>query len=1009
MLTDRSGRTDETTVRELLALTARHVVRLHSGSSFLGTGFLVSADTVVTCAHVVRGRAGAPLGVIAEDVELTAVVVRAEPEDPGEEPVHAFPDLAELRLCEPLRHEGVWLDEKPPAPGEYVAVSGFSGRTLESGIQPDSLHLRVVGPSGRFVRLQDDQVVQGLSGSPVLSLRTGRICGVLKASRSEKAVLGGWLVPVDAVELCSPGLLGRNAAAHRPGTGWYDLVRGWRALRSALFGEVRDGGNTRTTPAQMLAHGAMPFVDRPELAHLQAWCLEAPDFLLRLLHAPGGSGKTRLAAELCRRLDEHGWLAGFVERDAFRDPVRRARWLDDLTSALDAGYSVLAVFDYAQARQDDICDLLAHVRRRAGGSSLRVLLLARSAEPLWQTLREQLEDLDIEDWALGGASVHRLASRLGGTEPGALAARAFDEFSRRLDCSWLPVPAELEERARAQRTVLGVLACALDAVLTLKQGDTWAEGDDPLVRVCRHETRGWHTTLTDRVGAHGPLSGRTGPLLSQGLLLVPTLARGRTGPELTTLLRRTHEAGFPGQAPLNWTAVHTCLRMLYPAEPDGVAPLEPDRIGEILIRRVLSEPESSGGDGGRAYVSAVLEVSGLPGARRTDAVLETLDALARARGCTATGRLADHPAHAVLDRVLGEVLAGDPALLPAFATVGGRVPHAEPLAEVMRPVAESCDLDILLRTEKCLPGHPGGLSVIGALVLGRLLAGPDANDGEDHLLTRLRRLVRYSRRLEETARQAEALDAAYEAVLLSRDLVRRSERHERDYAAALVNLSLMRRRTGETDAALELAAEAVVLNRRLLERAGAHDRQRLLDTAAALSTLALLRLDDHQYNGAAADAAEGVIRCEEAGASPRQQDVLLLCLEVLAQCRHRTGRIEPGLAASRQAVDLVRNLAERQPARYLARLPDVLQRHGLGLAGAGRSEEAYLALREAARRRALLVRHHPAGLQEQRRVLTVLVRLSEELDEMSHERSSWVQMLSAVDSSEASWERHADQ
>lgn len=990
---------DTVTSARLQDLLERQVVQIACGERFRGTGFLVAPDTVLTCAHVVARHAGAPIGVVTGDRTTTAAVVRMAPSAPGSGSVHPYPDLAELRLAEPLDERGVWLDDTPPAQGDTVCVPGFSGHTLEPGIQPDTLWLRVAGRSGRFVRLQDDQVVQGFSGGPVLNPRTGRVCGVLKASRSEKGVFGGWLIPVDAVPHCSPELPGANADAHRPGTPWFDLVRGRAERQNALFGpEPREGTGRsgRTTPAGMLARGAMPFVDRPELKQLQNWCLETDDVLVRLLYAPGGSGKTRLARELCRGLRDHGWIAGFADREPFNDPVSRARWLDGLADAVRAGFPALVVFDYAQARQDDICALLTRLHQVDEEMTLRVLLLGRSAEPLWQTLREALEDLGVEDWALSGASVHRLPGLLAGTTPESLAAQAFTEFARQLDRSWLPVPATLDERARARSTVLGVLACALDAVLTLSRGESWEESDDPLVRICRHETRGWHTALEDRIGSGGALAGRTGPLMTQGLLLVPTLARRRDAAELTTLLGRTREAAFPGQPPLPMAAVHTCLRALYPDGSGGVAPLEPDRIGEILIRRVLSEPESAGADGALAYLTAVLDVGRLPVAARTEAVLETLDALARARGCTVVGRITDHPAHPVLDHALTRVLEQDPALLPALAVTGGRVPHAEPLAGVMRPVLESCGPELLRTVEKHLPAHSSGLSEISALVHARLLAEPDTGDGEEERLARQRRLVRYSLRLDETGRRPEALDAAHEAMVLGRDLVRRFERHQEEYAAALNNLSLLRHRAGRTDDALELSVEAVALQRRLVAEGGPRQRRRLLDTATTLSTLALLRLGDEQFNGAAADAAEGVARCEQAGAGPRQQDVLLHCLEVLAECRHRVGLTGPALTASGQAVDLLRDLAERQPARYLSRLPDTLQRHGLGLIRAGRDREAYGALREAVQRRAVLPRT-PARVRDQSTALRVLAALSGELDGLGHERSSWLRMLSDED------------
>ncbi|MFP3989606.1 trypsin-like peptidase domain-containing protein [Streptomyces sp. E11-3] len=988
-------------LERLRVLTERNVVSIWADGAFRGTGFLVTVDTALTCAHVVAGGKEGSLTATVEGRTVAIDVVRLMPEDRGAGSTYGFPDLAELRLSEPAHDvQGVWLGHAAPTQAASVSVHGFSGHTLEAGVQPDTLFLTVAGRSGRFVRLQWDQVVQGFSGSPVLDTTTGRVCGVLKASRHEKGMSGGWLIPVDAVEECSPGLLERNQAAHRPGTVWFDIARDRRGRQTDLFGPEPGGPRSGNSPAQMLARGAMPFVNRPELGELKDWCYAREDQLLRLLYAPGGSGKTRLSAELCDQLRNMGWIAGFADRESFGNPLRLAQWLEGLTSALSAGFPCLVVFDYAQARLGDISALMAHIHRhRPDGITLRVLLLARSEEPLWHALQDEFEAQYIEDWALRGASSLRLPSTLSAKEPGTLVTEAFAEFARLLECPWVVMPPSLARRADQQDSILGMLAAALDAVLTLRQGEEWKESDDPLARICRHEITGWYALLQDRLGTGGVLAGRTGRLMAEGLLLVPTLAQRRDRSELTALLMSVRTAAFPGQPPVNAAAVQSCLRALYPA-PDGnhVAPLEPDRLGEILVRRVLAEPESSGDD--VAYLRAALDVSPLRDEQtRTRATLETLDVLARARGCTAVGRVVDHAAHAVLDRALARVVRENPrTLVPALVTVGARVPHAEPLADLIQPVLETCETDLLCLVEPRLPAYPSGLSPLSALVLQRLLQSPDAGSDDSSRHVRLRRLRSYSLRLEESGRRDDAIRAADEAVLLSRDLVRGSARYRSDYAAALHNLGLLRHRNGETESALELSSEAVLLYRQLMDGHRDVRHRTLMDMAGALSTLALLRLGDAQVNGAARDAAEGVIRCEQVPEGARDDEVYLACLETLAECRHRTGRSEEALTSSRQAVERLEELVRLRPGRYLARLPDTLQRHGFGLIRAGRFRAAYQVLSRAAMERAALSPGVSPGLREQQAlVLQVLLQLSDELDEFAHERSSWVQMRNVLD------------
>ncbi len=992
---------DDDALERLRVLTEQNVVGIWAGESFCGTGFLVAPDTALTCAHVVAGWEKGALTATVEGRRVAIEVVRLVPEVKGEGSTYGFPDLAEVRLSEPAHAvRGVWLGGAGPRQGASVSVHGFSGHTLDPGVQPDTLYLRVAGRSGRFVRLQWDQVVQGFSGGPVLDTTTGRVCGVLKASRHEKGMSGGWLIPVDAVEECSPGLLERNHAAHRPGTVWFDLARDRAGRQAALFGPEPGSPGSGNTPAQLLARGAMPFVERPELGELEQWCYAPDDQLLRLVYAPGGSGKTRLAAELCHRLRQHGWIAGFADRQSFGSPQRRSEWMEGLTAALGAGFPCLVVLDYAQARLDDISAFMAHVHRhRPQGITLRVLLLARSEEPLWHALKEEFEAHYIEDWAMRGASSHRLPTTLSTRDPGSLVTEAFGEFARRLECPWVIMPQSLARRAGRQDSILGLLAAALDAVLTLREGKEWGESDDPLTRICDHESRGWYALLKDRLGEDGALAGRTGRLTAEGLLPVPTLARRQDRDDLTALLTSLCRTAFPDQPPIKATAVHSCLRALYPArEGDHVAPLEPDRLGEILVRRVLAEPESSGD--ATAYLKAVLDASALRDRRvPAEAVRETLDVLARARGCTVVGRVADHPAHAVLDRALAQLVRDDPDILvPNLVTVAARLPHTEPLVDLLQPVLETCETALLHLVEPRLPGYRSGLSALSALVLQRLLRLPDAGSDDASRHVRLRRLRSCSLRLEESGHLEDAVRAADEAVLLSRDLVRRSARYRSDYAAALHNLSWLRHTSGETELALSLSLEAVSLYRQLIDGDQEMRHRTLMDMAGALSLLAVLRLGDAQVNGAGRDAAEGVMRCERVPEGAREDEVYLTCLETLAECRHRTGRTEEALVSSSQAVERLEELIRLRPGRFLARLPDTLQRHGFGLIRAGRFRDAYQVLSRAASERAALPSHpSPRLYQQQSLALKVLLQLSEELDEFTHERSSWLRMKAVLD------------
>ena len=61
--------------------------------------------------------------------------------------------------------------------------------------------------------------------------------------------------------------------------------------------------------------GVVPYLGRDELlGDLEAWCIGRLPFSVGLITGEGGSGKSRLAAELCARMNEHGWVAGLVPK-----------------------------------------------------------------------------------------------------------------------------------------------------------------------------------------------------------------------------------------------------------------------------------------------------------------------------------------------------------------------------------------------------------------------------------------------------------------------------------------------------------------------------------------------------------------------------------------------------------------------------------------------------------------------------------------------------------------------
>lgn len=128
-------------------------------------------------------------------------------------------------------------------------------------------------------------------------------------------------------------------------------------------------------PAALLnaRHEVVGFHGRAELLEeMRRWCEGSDDVRVRLIHADGGMGKTRLAIELCKQMREIGWRAGFLGSDR-------------VAELMESDRPVLAVIDYAESRQE-LREMLNVAVTRRGTKPLRILLLARNADEWWADL-----------------------------------------------------------------------------------------------------------------------------------------------------------------------------------------------------------------------------------------------------------------------------------------------------------------------------------------------------------------------------------------------------------------------------------------------------------------------------------------------------------------------------------------------------------------------------------------------------------------------------------------------
>ncbi|THA47829.1 AAA family ATPase [Streptomyces sp. A1136] len=353
-----------------------------------------------------------------------------------------------------------------------------------------------------------------------------------------------------------------------------------------------------TQPSRLLraGHQVVPFTGRrSDLDTLAHWRDEAADrFAVRLVHGPGGQGKTRVAAhfaEISRQAGWTVWQAAVNEADAV--PVAT-------TPPPETKAGILLVADYAERwPAADLRRLLREALLNRGSVPVRVLLLARPAGVWWDSL-----DTWIGDHLDAGVSTHLLPPLAADPQARAeLFQQARDRFAdhlglltdqaRPID----PPPALDTDEDYAQ--VLTIHIAALAAVDARRHGDP--APTDPArasAYLLKRERAYWSELHRSPTGV---LS--TGPTAMGRTVLTATL----TGP----LARDPHGWDALHRAGLADTdaAANTLLddhQYCYPPAHSHTVlePLYPDRLGEDFIG--LTTPPSPDDPGAPQPVSGAV-------------------------------------------------------------------------------------------------------------------------------------------------------------------------------------------------------------------------------------------------------------------------------------------------------------------------------------------------------------------------------------------------------------------
>ncbi|HMR50545.1 MAG TPA: hypothetical protein PKE40_15145, partial [Arachnia sp.] len=376
--------------------------------------------------------------------------------------------------------------------------------------------------------------------------------------------------------------------------------RGWSpSKRQKLARPYAEPANNQSPLAQLKARsGRVPFVARDELDQLLHWADPGtsepeqrdrggrPKVSVHVVTGVGGSGKTHLAAELCRRLAAQGWYAGFLPRPLASSPrpSESLSWLGEVVAP------VLAVVDYAdEYHQDYLTEVLEALATRE--QPTRVLLTARADGPWLTNLASALQD------SAAGVRIE-LPLPLARSHPDRrrLYARTFRRFAGDDPTSdpeaWLP--------RQINWTTLDVVLLAWLAA-DADDSETPTTREDLYERVLFvHEFPYWQRTLDNELRPpQQPAEATATPRepaepdakKASPFTLVPSDTLATAGAALTLVAPDADHAeevlGGLGPRPANepsWGQIGQVLARLLDEPGDGLA-VRPDPVGEYLVLR----------------------------------------------------------------------------------------------------------------------------------------------------------------------------------------------------------------------------------------------------------------------------------------------------------------------------------------------------------------------------------------------------------------------------------------
>ncbi len=582
-----------------------------------GSGYLVGPHLVLTARHIVINNSGSPWTRIESwighpaDGRRTHCIARVLWDDRDSDLALLRFD-SEIKLPDKTIRWGCFIGNKP-VQYEGLAFPVFSRYDSAPGLEQLGGYLPPLAIGDNSCYVLDQSVAPVPDGTTQWGGASGAavFCGdllVATVAKDDRAFGNQRLHGTRLVDVLSQtnfaGLIAED-------TGTWPTVE---AVELSEFLKSARRRLTARTPGSLLAADleAVAFTGRGEiLEDLSRWRDSGAQLGVALMVGEGGQGKTRLAQEFVRLTAKHGSIAGFMDTSPpYRNQLNSASNAEIIRLLRMSNRSMLIVADYAETHPDYIENILDGIREGTMHSTIRLLLLSRSVNAWWENISEMLPGEDTRLIALSP-----LTSTLTGRK--ALYAAGVVDLAKHLPmlyldptdssavADWRSIAIKLADNppdlsdGRLQNA-LTLLMAALTDLLTVGSGRAPLRADNfEEQELVTHELGYLRRTAVQRgLFEKDVLSRRTDQhdrnREAWGILERAIAGLILLGPTNTDRAHTIGELASPERA----VDVSSWLAALYPAvgEYRSIGAMQPDRLAELILGRLLSKQLTLAGD-----------------------------------------------------------------------------------------------------------------------------------------------------------------------------------------------------------------------------------------------------------------------------------------------------------------------------------------------------------------------------------------------------------------------------